>query len=304
MLGAVARAGEVQGHKHVINLFDRLEELSRADLSWQVKSAVLSTTAALLGVISAKEPLSARLYNLVIELTGAEAPSLLLQTAVVSLSQCVGSHPRIADFFMKLVLDQPDIVVKALGLGDQSLSVSTMQESIVDLMDRKAVAVAIAESVKTTKPDNLAPAHIHLLAKSVEGLIEFPPEEVSEWVDVYQTLRDHLVVELCEPSTCASACAVLSCFLVDNQTQQVAAQLLSTDKEGEGVPPLFGLLKLVYPDGDPACKETVANFLDSLASRTQTNFPTLVYNLLMNFSKSEPSKFSGSELELVVEKLV
>jgi hypothetical protein len=302
MLAPIAKAADVQGHKHVISLFDRLKGFSKTDTSWQVQSALVETVAALLKVLTPSDPLSIPLYKLLAKLVGPGANSLVLQTGVVAMSQCVGTHSTVQEMYTNLVLERPDVVQRALGYINDGLSVITTQDSISSIMDRKAVAVSIADNVKATKPDNLSPAHIRLLAKSVENLTSFEEKDIADWSDVYQALRDHLVVELYEPSTCADAVAVLGMFLREPRTQMMAMELLAT--EGEADPPMYGILTLIYQDGDKTCKTTVADFLESLAAQSDTEFPNLVYKLLMNFSKFNPDKFAGSELELVVEKLV
>jgi hypothetical protein len=301
MLDPIARATEVQGHKHVINLFDRLEELSLTD-NWQVKSAVLNTTASLLQVNSPKEQLSVRLYSLMERLAFQDS-LLTQQTAVVAMSRCLGSHPTIADLFIKLVTEYPVAVDLAMGYEPTGFGyVRTVQDAISSVMDRKAVAVALAENINREKPDNMEHTQIRLLEKCVEGLAAFALEDVAEWIEVYQVLRDHLVVELYDPSTCKNAINILQFFLQDSNTQPEAIELL-TAKGGE-VPPLYGILKLLYPEGDDLCKDTVSEFLGSLVSNRDSLFPSAVYKLLMNFSKQEPDRFGGSELEPVLMTLV
>lgn len=301
MLVPIAKA-QGQGHKQVITLYDRIEGLSKDDPSWQVKSAVVEVAAALLSVLPSNDQLCPRLYQLLGDLTAPGCSSLVLQTAIVAMTQCLTAHPTVKEIFMSLVRDQVrtegDLVQRACGSVKDGLSVVTTQQNISSIMDRKAVAVAIAEEVKQTKPDNLSPSHVRLLAKAVEGLEAFPANELMEWIEVYESLRDHLVVELYEPSTCGDAVAVLGAFLKDRQTMMMAMELLAT--EGEEDPPLYGILKLIYSEGHEVCKKTVANFLADLSRIPNTEFPDLVYKLLKNFSKLDADKFANSELEFVL----
>lgn len=301
ILSPIALNQEIQGHKQVISLFDRLEDLAASDPAWQVKSAILMTACSLLKVLPSKDQLCSRLYALVSSLAGANASSLILQTAVVGMSSCLGTHATITTKFMDLVLERPDVVQRALGYCKDGLSVSTVQDNISSIMDRKAVALTIANHVKDTKPDNLAPSHIRLLAKAVEGMSAFPEEDKTEWEDVYLTLRDHLIVELYEPSTCGAAVTVLSRYLDDPSTTIMSTELLET--EGNQDPPMYGILRLIFPDGNEVCRQNVASFLGSLAAKDGTDFPQMVYRLVKNFEKLEPDKYTGSELEAVVEKL-
>lgn len=301
MLVPIARA-EGQGHKQVIALYDRLESLSKEDPSWRIKSAVVGVACALLSVLPSNDQLCPRIYQLLGELTAPGTSSLVLQTAIVSMTQCLTTHSTVKEMFMSLVRDQVqtdgNVVQRACGKGNDGLSIATTQQNMVDIIDRRALAVAIAEEVKMTKPDNLSPSHVRLLAKAVEGLEGFKQDEVMDWIECYEALRDHLVVELYEPATCADAVAVLSAFLKDNQTMMMAMELLAT--EGDEDPPMYGILKLIYSEGDQVCKKTVAQFLADLARMSNTEFPELVYKLLMNFSKLDSDKFANSELEFVL----
>jgi len=301
MLVPIAKA-EGQGHKQVIALYDRIEKLSKEDPSWRVKSAVLSVACALLSVLPSNDQLCPRIYQLLGDLTAPGTSSLVLQTAIVSMTQCLTTHPTVKEMFMSLVRDQVqtdgDVVQRACGKILDGLSVATTQQNMVDIIDRRAIAVAIAEEVKTTRPDNLSPSHVRLLAKAVEGLEGFKADEVMDWIDCYEAVKDHLVVELYEPATCGDAVLVLSAFMKDPQTMMMAMELLAT--EGEEDPPMYGILKLIFSEGDQVCRKTVAEFLADLARMSHTEFPELVYKLLMNFSKLDSEKFADSELEYVL----
>lgn len=165
-------------------------------------------------------------------------------------------------------------------------------------MDRKGVALAVADHVRSNKLDNLGKGHVKFLAASMAGLGGLDPQEVDEWLDVYHSLRDHLLVELYDPAFCQDVLSVLHVFLTDPATSAVVQELFLADEGSGEVAPLYGVLGLVFPEGDVSCQKAITSFLGELTALDDTDYPVLVQQLLDRFANFEGEKFRGTLLEV------
>ena len=67
-------------------------------------------------------------------------------------------------------------------------------------------------------------------------------------------------------------------------------------------PPLFGVLRLLFPDGRPRCRRAVSSLLRRVA-RVDRDAHGAVASLLANFATEDPIRYaeSGDELRLGME---
>lgn len=323
MLAYVATATDVQGHKHVVNLLEQLEEMT-AD-SWQVKAAVLHCYCALLSVVPARESICSQLYTTVESLIHEKGSPMVARAGFVYLSQCVTAHFRMADAFMYLVNEAPEVSGPVLGLPSPSSPPSSASSSgeekktsaarvewaaqpkLPDYMHRVGVATLVAEYVKQNRCDNLAPPLVKLLALSVQGLKRFSSQDVPKWVEVFKGLGNHLLVEFTDPNFCQEVGKILHLFFLDPSTSEYAKKLMDGDSQNEDdVGPLYGILKLLFAGeqaGNPACQGAVIEFFQRLVADSKSQFTAPILSLLTTFGKHEPDNFDGSILQELADQI-
>jgi hypothetical protein len=159
--------------------------------------------------------------------------------------------------------------------------------SLAGLMNGPAVAAAIVNHVKDSELDNLSTVHVKLLAAATSGDLR---EGAEEWAKVYEALREHLIMKLCDAKHCEPVLATLSAFLLAPGVVQTPAELFTPGPDGQ-VAPLHGALSLLWPDGDVACQGAVYGFLGKLMRLRDTDFPVLLTHMLGDFKAASPDAF-------------
>lgn len=184
------------------------------------------------------------------------------------------------------------------------------------------VAQTLADMVRVSRLDNLTAGHIELLEACVQDAFggagpasgspigaPFPDEESSEWCRLFLALRDHLVVELCDAGLCERVISILRRFLFDARTSPTAQSIfLPNDEPVAGAvegspapPPLYCIMRFMYPDAAEESQLNLAGFLEELASTPA--FVGLVHRNLQVFADNEPEKFADSPLRGLLDKL-
>merc|ERR1712228_1148274 len=75
--------------------------------------------------------------------------------------------------------------------------------------------ICVSDIIKQSNLGNLLPAHLEIILGSIGHLDEFPMEQSIEWKQVFIRLKDYLLVELCDPSSCISISKCLLKFIYD-----------------------------------------------------------------------------------------
>ena len=200
------------------------------------------------------------------------------------------------------------------------------------------VCQSLADQVRVCGLDNLALGHIELLAAATEDAfgqgsahayggaqgeqplvaLPFPDSEAADWCSLFLSLRDHLVVELCEASLSEMVVAVLRRFLLDARTSAAAqtiflpnaaaAAAAASGAGGAGAaaaaaaaPPVYCIMRFMFPDAAEEAQLNLAGFLEDLA--TLPALVGLVHRNLQVFADNEPDKFAASPLPPLLAKL-
>ena len=87
-------------------------------------------------------------------------------------------------------------------------------------------------------------------------------------------------------------------MLQDPCTASLAAELFVANSAGGEVSPLYGVLGMLFNNGDAKCQAACTDFLLSLSRLGDSNYPTLVLQLLQEFSEGAPDQFAGTELQV------
>jgi hypothetical protein len=205
------------------------------------------------------------------------------------------------------------------------------------------VCKSVADEVRVAGLENLTEGHLDLLAAATEdafgvqedertanaasvagpviGAGAFPDSESVGWNALFSSLRDHLVVELCDPSLCESVAAVIKRFLLDARTTHTAQAIflpvaLSEEQQQQqqqgdsataaqssaaALPPLYWLMRFMFPSADGGAQLGLAGWLDDLSRRG--HLAPLVHRVLLVFADTEAEKFQSSTLGPLLNKL-
>merc|ERR1711971_748998 len=137
---------------------------------------------------------------------------------------------------------------------------------------------------------------------TVGHLEEFPMEQSVEWKQVFVRLKDHLLVELCDPTLCRSISQCLLKFICDRNIEEEATKLIYSPDGGGQMPPLFGVLKLVFQStGPPQCQQTLYEFLSKLFA--DNRFQKMAEQLVHMFYVKYPIQFSQSLLSNFMDRI-
>merc|ERR1712048_529946 len=163
--------------------------------------------------------------------------------------------------------------------------------------------LCVAQMMKDQNGGNLQPAHLEIILGAIGHLNEYPMEESVEWKRVFVALKDYLLVELCDPSSCISISQCLMKFIYDRNISEEAIKLIYCEN-AETAPPLFGVLKLVFGGSNhsaPVCQQTLFDFIAKLLN--DQRFETVMKKLLNMFYRKYPIQFSQSPLSSFMEQL-
>jgi len=198
------------------------------------------------------------------------------------------------------------------------------------------IAQTLADVIRVTRMDNLTAGQVDLLSCAVEDAFAggergeeqqqpsaplplFADSESEEWCRVILALRDHLVVELCDANLSDTVITMLRRFLYEPRTSAAAQTILLPNQEagsagdaentdgGDGSttstapPPLYCILRFLYPDGAEEAQLNLAGFLEELCS--VPGLAPLVHQNVSIFAENETEKFQDSPLVHLLEKL-
>jgi hypothetical protein len=170
------------------------------------------------------------------------------------------------------------------------------------LTNGAAVATAIVSHVKKSELDNLSTVHVMLLAAATAGseLSDRP----KEWAEVYEALREHMIVEMCDAKHCEPVLATLTAFLLAPGVVQTSEELFAPGPDGQ-VSHLYGVLSLLFPSGDATCQSAVAGFLRHLQGLEGSELSTFAASLLSDFAVASPDAYAVLEQlqEVTTEQL-
>jgi len=127
-------------------------------------------------------------------------------------------------------------------------------------------------------------------------------EQSIEWKQVFIQLKDYLLVELCDASSCISISKCLLKFIYDRNISEEATKLIYNTSNTQTPPPLFGVLKLIFNSNAPQlCQKALLEFLSKLIN--DNRFQMITKKLLNMFYNKYPIQFQQSLLSQFMEKL-
>jgi hypothetical protein len=128
-------------------------------------------------------------------------------------------------------------------------------------------------------------------------------------MNVFTTLRDHLLVELTDAKNVQAVLSVLLAFLRDPLLSGEVAAFLFVADDANAAVPFAGVLGLVYPDGETACQDAVAQFLSTLLDLQSSEDDTAgsqlagqVFEVVQGVVKQDKEKFADTPLAAILQQ--
>lgn len=304
LLSTLARQDD--GLSLALRIMGRLMELTE-DAWWEVQVQLYIVCSVLMLRLDCRHSNIKEVQDLVRKLLSQSHSDRVMTIGFAALCQSICNHMELLEPFVARLLAEHNVRRTLISLGDcpdtiviDSSALGTYKVTPVQThWSAIRIVQAVAKSVQDAKLGNLEQGHLDLLFASIGSLEEFPAEEAHDWVEMFDTLKDYLLVELCDERVCEGISELLLFFL-DSRNPQIRAAATSILKpeSDDSVPPLFGILKLVFPDGASSCREVLISFLSEL-TQNETFFPH-VYTLVQNFRQKYPIQFSQSDLKLLL----
>lgn len=165
-----------------------------------------------------------------------------------------------------------------------------VMQPVIARWDPSALARGIQSSVTAGMTERLTPPQMQMLMaclKSLEGNGLQGQAVGGVWLDVYYpTLKDFIIVGLCDPECAKSSTAILTSFMFNSSLS-------------EGVlrePKLLGVLRLLYPNNPEQfssfkdCQIITEGFLQDVADQGRP-YDSGVQGLVGQFAKAYPTQF-------------
>jgi hypothetical protein len=270
------------------------------------------------------------------------APYPTVRAGLAHLTHVLGSQPPLRRIWLSVLLEDDELRARLLSAESGAADSDSADEPAVDLAESfcpalravwhpLTVAQSLADHVRVAGLDNLALGHIELLAAAsddafgaaahqtadgrlVDARPSFPDVEALEWAALFVSLRDHLVVELCEAALSEPVIAILRRFLLDPRTAHAATTIFLPPSDaaaaaapsaagagGAAAPPLYCIMRFMFPSAAEEAQVNLAGFLEELAALPQ--FVGLVHRNLRVFADNESDKFAASPLGPLLAKL-
>ena len=150
-------------------------------------------------------------------------------------------------------------------------------------------AIAIEEST-----ERLSSLQVQVLHAALLSQVNADPNSVNAlsgvWIDIYSAVKNFVLVGLCDPDSIISCVGILTAYLFNSKLKE---SLLLDSR-------LVGVLRLLYPNNESAQSESVLTcqfvfetFLRDTFSCGRP-YDVTVYNMLLQFSKSNAALFSSA----------
>jgi len=159
-----------------------------------------------------------------------------------------------------------------------------------------AIASALISSVRKNNLDRLEAEQLEVLYGCVVSIIETAADNTAglddSWVTVYTSLKDYIIVGLCDQNSCRSSSGILRCFLKNSKLKTFIL------KE----PRFIGILRLLYPEdgsGSSLCQQNMEDFFRDVYTLGDPYSSTVV-TVLENFAKAFTTNFDNSNLHEVL----
>jgi hypothetical protein len=271
------------------------------DKWWEVRGQVLQCAGSLLSLIdnsSDDSGTSETIYNLkeiIYSVFLPEENKTVLRIGLVYIAPALHKYPELADRYVECFLViRDDFRRTLLEVPDESQTQTLIDETTLVFgtstqrykikgcplfWKSSTVALALANNVRNNNLQNLEEAHIDILYACVRS--EF--DEKAVWVEVFEKIKDHLCVALCEPEVCEKAQEILKKFFTASETYETclvaskeillkALCFIFTNEEPNSMASAEGLMKGLYYENSV---KMIQDFVRMMVKNFQEKYPEI-----------------------------
>ena len=285
-------------HAPVLSIVPQLKSLSQ-DKWWEVRGQVLQCSGTLLSLIdnnSEDSGVAETIYNLKDIIYNTFYPKenkLVLRIGLVYIAPVLHKYPELAERYVECLLVLRDDFRKTLlelpedsqTLIDETALVfgsNTQQYKIKGcplFWKNSTVALALSNHVKNSNLQSLDEAHIDILFACTRA--DFDDRVI--WVEIFEKIKDHLFVALCESEMCDKAQIILkkfftapetyeNCLVASKEMLLKALYFIFTSNEPNSVACAEGLMKGLYFENSV---KMIQDFVKMIVKNFQDKYPDI-----------------------------
>ena len=232
----------------VSNLLERLEDMADEDTWWEVRAQLVVLAGTLLSIYPATDEMHKLPLDIVRKVFTADTANGIKKAGLSYIAGVLNTHPSLTKPFVEVLLTIPESdrllllsppVANELVEEDEETPISFGQVgefrlasshgnggsgiplySLPIVWDGASVAQQVCTRILDANAENLEIADAQVLASAVSTAnLE---ENSVVWVNIFNNLRDHLYVALCDPGCCSMAVAILQRLVINLQIGDAA----------------------------------------------------------------------------------
>lgn len=288
----------------ILSIVPQLKSLS-TDKWWEVRGQVIQCSGTLLSLLDpstedsnlleAVHILKEIIYNVFVPNDSKN----VLRIGLIYIAPALHKYPELGDRYVECLLAVRDDIRKSLlESPDESQTQTLMEEgmlvlgsstqrykikSCLILWDSPVVALSLANNVKSNELPNLEESHIDILYACMQSSLE----NRSAWIEVFEKLKDHLCVALCDTEVCTKAQWILKKFFTSPETYE---NTLIASKDI-----LLKTLSYILNMKEELCIQACQQLLRHLYTETGIKLiQDYVKMLVKNFQEKYPELYSNS----------
>jgi len=239
------------------------------------------------------------LLELIYEIFNSDSSQNILHIGLIYLSPILNHYPMLCDRYLEIlnkisekiretVLTNPtsniDIEEGYVVSGCKSFKYRLNGVSLV--WNSVGIVQSLDKFVKEKKLENFEKEHLQILAGCFVNKLEEKDSEV--WVNIYENLKNHIFLALCDKDLCILAAAILKKIFTFEKIQGMVLK--------NSVKIFLKILVLLYhPDTEEGCRENLLQFFGYLNGESEV-FKEYLYEIIKEFSEKNKVAFLKSNL--------
>ena len=239
------------------------------------------------------------LLDLIYEIFRTDSSNNILHIGLVYLSPILNHYPMLCDRYLEIlikisekiretVLNNPnsDIDVEEGYVVSGCKSFKYRLNGISLVWNSVGIVQSLDKYVKEKKLENFEKEHLQILAGCFVNKLEEKDSEV--WVNIYENLKNHIFLALCDKELCLLAAAILKKIFTFEKIQGMVLK--------NSVKIFLKILILIYhPDTEEGCRQNLLQFFGYLNSESEI-FKEYLYEIIKEFSEKNKVAFLKSNL--------
>lgn len=294
----------------ILSIVPQLKALAQ-DKWWEVRGQTIQCAGTLLsmlepmtedpGMIETIHGLKEIIYTAFTPNDGEN----VLRIGLIYIAPALGKFPELADRYVDCLLSiRYDIRKSLLEMPDDQQSQTLMEEgmlvfgsntqrykikSCLILWKPSVVALALANNVKENQLQNLEESHIDILYATMQGTLE----EKNIWIEVFEKLKSHLCVALCDDDDCIKAQWIFKKFF---NSPDIFESTLVAAKDV-----LLSTVSYMFTNKKEFCLQILAELLKSLYEESKVKMiQDYVRMMTKSIQDKYPEAYIGSPLASII----